>query len=207
MDFGNKWLLPASSVVHHHDAQKDKKQNQENCTMQHNNWCAVWGQGDKGMVQELVKNTKRKGKSCNHFTWTVYWWGLIKLADPDNQVTLHIVWLSVSCTSKPLSHQTLSNVPILQTWTVSSTALGARFGRYQRAFLLSIVSVSSFVRWKLFDHVDAPLVCAFTQMHSFIHIFCIPFTNYAECTCFHVCVFVLLTQTRVIFERMCSNTF
>ena len=76
VDLSDRWLLLASSAVHHYrDAHENKeKQNQENCTVQHDNCCTMWGQGGdkKEMVQGLVA-TEWKRKSCNHFAGIANW--------------------------------------------------------------------------------------------------------------------------------------
>lgn len=47
-------------------------------------------------------------------------------------------------------------------------------------------------------------VSAFTIDHSFIHIFCIPFTGYAERTCFHACFYIM--KKSEYFLKGCTVT-
>ena len=97
VDLGDRWLLLASSAIHHsHDAQENKeKQNQENCTVQHDNYCTMWGQGGdkKGMVQGLVAKTEWKRKSCNHFAGIANWlWNRLHKLYADGSE--YLIWLT-----------------------------------------------------------------------------------------------------------------
>lgn len=133
-------LVLESSVEHHnHSAQKQEKQSQDNCTMQHYN-CSE-------SLSSIPRAAFLRNRSTgSHLDRTGKTKSSNSLSSYGKQVTYFIVSLS------PRQSEVLN----LQTWTMSDTLLVLTITPSALLFTLNCDLVTVFVWLTVFENVDAP---------------------------------------------------